>query len=264
LALVASLMLEILDSYVSSMRLIASPQRSLKLLLEATSNSSERFLRPKFFSPPQKARQQTSARHSAPAAARAAPWRLIPGPLQAATRPLYIRRWTQIQARGSCFCALFQKNEGLILIFLEFGASACGSPGGSFLGRMSDTLENEPVKVAVRVRPLSDHEKSLSAIQSLKVEGDSRLRAFHAENSFKDDRIFTFDHVFGTNSRREDLHRDVGSPLVEAVLQGCDACLFAYGALRFPTRVFVDLSATPFLARCLHSVCGTSSCISWC
>jgi hypothetical protein len=94
---------------------------------------------------------------------------------------------------------------------------------------MSDALDSEPVKVAVRVRPLSEHEKSLSAVKCLQVEGDARIRAFHAENSFKDDRIFNFDHVFGMNSRKEDLHRDLGQPLVEAALEGCDACLFAYG-----------------------------------
>jgi hypothetical protein len=56
-----------------------------------------------------------------------------------------------------------------------------------------------------------------------------QVRVFHSENSFRDDRIFTFDNVYGSGSTHMDLHQDLGKPLVEALLQGSDACLFAYG-----------------------------------
>lgn len=102
-------------------------------------------------------------------------------------------------------------------------------------------LPSEPVKVAVRVRPLNEYERSLSAVQCVKTEGDSRLRMFHADNSFRDDRLFTFDNVFGGQASHADLHRELGIPLVEATMAGCDACLFAYGMTGSGTCLFAHI-----------------------
>ncbi|BFZ07014.1 hypothetical protein BsWGS_10053 [Bradybaena similaris] len=101
------------------------------------------------------------------------------------------------------------------------------------------------VRVAVRVRPLSNKEKRLEvrniittngnciSINNVKVEGhseygDSRERVKH----------FTFDYCYDQGSTTEDsaeapsqelIYQDLGTEILQAAFEGYNACMFAYG-----------------------------------
>jgi kinesin family protein 3/17 len=42
-------------------------------------------------------------------------------------------------------------------------------------------------------------------------------------------KAYTFDHVFGPNSKQVDIYNLVARPIVEAVLEGYNGTIFAYG-----------------------------------
>ena len=65
-------------------------------------------------------------------------------------------------------------------------------------------------------------------LQVNETSGTIDVRASH--NSSSDDaKTFTFDHVFGPNSKQVDVYNIVARPIVEAVLEGYNGTIFAYG-----------------------------------
>ena len=87
---------------------------------------------------------------------------------------------------------------------------------------MTDT-NTDPVRVAVRVRPLSKREQVHGHVECV------RTMPQHGQLVLGDDRAFTFDHVFPGYVSQERVYENAIKPLVEGCFEGYNATIFAYG-----------------------------------
>ncbi len=115
--------------------------------------------------------------------------------------------------------------------------------------RSASSGNADNVKVVVRCRPMSDkeldndhreiifvnmnlHYKMINYYflisQVNETTGAIDVRPLHNTN---DDttKTFTFDYVFGPNSKQVDIYNLVARPIVDAVLDGYNGTIFAYG-----------------------------------
>ncbi|KAI8826977.1 P-loop containing nucleoside triphosphate hydrolase protein, partial [Fimicolochytrium jonesii] len=106
-------------------------------------------------------------------------------------------------------------------------------------------MASTSVKVALRVRPLSAKEVLASAQQCVSFYGPGvpqvsiapgnsvsvaeSLGLTTASSSSAQAKSFTFDHVFDTESRQEQVYGECVQPLVERFLEGFNATVLAYG-----------------------------------
>ncbi|XP_063992745.1 osmotic avoidance abnormal protein 3-like isoform X2 [Diachasmimorpha longicaudata] len=86
---------------------------------------------------------------------------------------------------------------------------------------------SESVKVAVRCRPMNQRERS-SGCQNI-VSVDPIAKTCTLDGSPGAGKSYQFDAAFGPDSTTEKLYEDVGSVVVEAVLEGYNGTVFAYG-----------------------------------
>lgn len=92
--------------------------------------------------------------------------------------------------------------------------------------------------VVVRVRPMNEQEKTKRYFQCVFPLDKKRLLLVDPEKYEKNilranrqhERQFGFDAAFGPNSSQEDVHEATTAHLVESVVQGYNATIFAYGA----------------------------------
>lgn len=84
--------------------------------------------------------------------------------------------------------------------------------------------EKASVRVAVRVRPLNDRENNTKSIINV---DDTTLKLRDPSTNKK--KIFNYDLVYDESATQEDLHRDIGSYLIDNAYGGYNTCLFAYG-----------------------------------
>ncbi|UJR28430.1 hypothetical protein I4U23_009670 [Adineta vaga] len=87
------------------------------------------------------------------------------------------------------------------------------------------------VKVVVRCRPMSDKELDNDHKEIVYVNesaGSIDVRGAHGTNE-ETSKAYTFDHVFGPNSKQVDVYNLVARPIVDAVLEGYNGTIFAYG-----------------------------------
>ncbi len=86
--------------------------------------------------------------------------------------------------------------------------------------------------MVVRCRPLNAKEVDAGS-QSQCVKTIPRQAVIEIKNpkSLPTDppKVFTFDAVFDANSKQDEIYRDVFSGLVDAVLEGYNCTIFAYG-----------------------------------
>jgi len=83
------------------------------------------------------------------------------------------------------------------------------------------------VKVIVRCRPLNSKEKSggyKEAVQCDEINGRVLI-----ERPNDPPKTFTFDHVFGKDSRQVDVYNLTSRPIVDFVCEGYNGTIFAYG-----------------------------------
>ncbi|XP_007567118.1 kinesin-like protein KIF3B [Poecilia formosa] len=96
---------------------------------------------------------------------------------------------------------------------------------------MSAGKHCEAVRVVVRCRPFSRREETAGCENILEV--DDRLGQITIRNpkAPPDEpmKVFTFDSVYGWNSKQRDIYDDAVRPLVESVLHGFNGTIFAYG-----------------------------------
>lgn len=84
-------------------------------------------------------------------------------------------------------------------------------------------MEEIPIKVAVRIRPLlckevlHNHQVCVRDIPNTQQIIIGR------------DRVFTFDFVFGKNSTQDQVYNTCIKPLVLSLIEGYNATVFAYG-----------------------------------
>ncbi|XP_045612288.1 kinesin-like protein KIF3A isoform X1 [Procambarus clarkii] len=91
--------------------------------------------------------------------------------------------------------------------------------------------DRENVRVVVRVRPLSEKETH-SGYKSM-VECDDLNCSLLVTNpdaqAGEPPKVFTFDSVFGQDSKQVDVYNLAARPIVENVLEGYNGTIFAYG-----------------------------------
>ncbi|XP_023423135.1 kinesin-like protein KIF27 isoform X2 [Cavia porcellus] len=84
-------------------------------------------------------------------------------------------------------------------------------------------MEEIPVKVAVRVRPLLCKEVLHNHQVCVRVVPNTQ------QIIIGKDRVFTFDFVFGKNSTQDEVYNTCIKPLVLSLIEGYNATVFAYG-----------------------------------
>ncbi|GAQ87488.1 Kinesin-like protein [Klebsormidium nitens] len=95
-------------------------------------------------------------------------------------------------------------------------------------GREKDKGVN--VQVLVRCRPSNEEESKQSAFQAVVCNEARKEVAVHQSIAGKQiDRTFTFDKVFGPESKQCELYEQAVVPIVHEVLEGFNCTIFAYG-----------------------------------
>ncbi|TNN17237.1 Kinesin-like protein [Schistosoma japonicum] len=90
--------------------------------------------------------------------------------------------------------------------------------------------ETDNVKVAVRCRPLDKKELMMSCKSVITVsEPDGCVTLKRTDSADDPPKQFTFDIVFGCNSKQTDIYNRVARPIIEKVLGGYNGTIFAYG-----------------------------------
>ncbi|XP_048360638.1 kinesin-like protein KIF27 isoform X3 [Sphaerodactylus townsendi] len=84
-------------------------------------------------------------------------------------------------------------------------------------------MEEIPVKVAVRIRPLLSKEVLHNHQVCVRLIPDTQ------QIIIGKDRVFTFDFVFGKHSTQDEVYTTCIKPLVASLMEGYNATVFAYG-----------------------------------
>ncbi|XP_004525336.1 kinesin-like protein Klp61F [Ceratitis capitata] len=95
-------------------------------------------------------------------------------------------------------------------------------------GHQSSRKTNQNIQVYVRVRPLNARERCIRSAEVIEAVSPREIVTRHTLES-KLTKKFTFDRVFGTDSRQADVYSTVVAPLIEEVLSGYNCTVFAYG-----------------------------------
>ncbi|KAM7541233.1 hypothetical protein Aperf_G00000044868 [Anoplocephala perfoliata] len=82
------------------------------------------------------------------------------------------------------------------------------------------------IRVAVRCRPLNNREASLGDFSIVESCKDQQVIL---KDKAASSRSYTFDRVFGPNSKQKDIYNDMVAPTVIEVLEGYNCTIFAYG-----------------------------------
>lgn len=88
---------------------------------------------------------------------------------------------------------------------------------------MESAMEEIPVKVAVRIRPLLSKEVLHNHQVCVRLVPNTQ------QIIIGQDRVFTFDFVFGKNATQEEVYSVCIKPLVVSLTEGYNATVFAYG-----------------------------------
>uniref|UniRef100_A0A671X2K2 Kinesin-like protein n=1 Tax=Sparus aurata TaxID=8175 RepID=A0A671X2K2_SPAAU len=89
---------------------------------------------------------------------------------------------------------------------------------------------NDNVKVVVRCRPLNQKEKMMGNRQAVTVdEIRGTITVNKLETPQEPPKTFTFDTVFGPDSKQLDVYNLTARPIVDSVLEGYNGTIFAYG-----------------------------------
>ncbi|XP_073507336.1 kinesin-like protein KIF3A isoform X1 [Phyllobates terribilis] len=86
------------------------------------------------------------------------------------------------------------------------------------------------VKVVVRCRPLNEREKAMGNRMAVNVDEIRGTIAVHKVDSMNEPpKTFTFDTVFGPDSKQLDVYNLTARPIIDSVLEGYNGTIFAYG-----------------------------------
>ncbi|KAM9311022.1 kinesin-like protein KIF3A [Gastrophryne carolinensis] len=86
------------------------------------------------------------------------------------------------------------------------------------------------VKVVVRCRPLNAREKAMGNKMAVNVDEIRGSIAVHKVDSMNEPpKTFTFDTVFGPDSKQLDVYNLTARPIIDSVLEGYNGTIFAYG-----------------------------------
>eukprot|EP00039_Didymoeca_costata_P005568 m.82575 g.82575 ORF g.82575 m.82575 type:complete len:1374 (+) comp12876_c0_seq2:187-4308(+) len=90
-------------------------------------------------------------------------------------------------------------------------------------------MSEETVRVLVRCRPINTREKNLSCKMVVKMDSSMGQVKLSKPNSDAAPKVFTFDGAYYIDSTSETIYEDCAFPLVDSVLEGFNATVFAYG-----------------------------------
>ncbi|KAI9316029.1 hypothetical protein BX666DRAFT_2122305 [Dichotomocladium elegans] len=90
------------------------------------------------------------------------------------------------------------------------------------------TKETTPVQVALRIRPLTSQDRAQPRF-SQSTESDVIKAIDNTVVVVPQQKLFTFDHVFGTHSTQEQVFESVASGLVDRFIDGYNVTILAYG-----------------------------------
>ncbi|KAK2588714.1 hypothetical protein KPH14_001604 [Odynerus spinipes] len=90
---------------------------------------------------------------------------------------------------------------------------------------------SESVKVAVRCRPMSSREQQQGCRNIVTIDTLTKCCTLESpsSNGVTGGKVYQFDAAFGPEASTESVYEDVGSVIVEAVLDGYNGTVFAYG-----------------------------------
>uniref|UniRef100_A0A9J7XT95 Kinesin-like protein n=1 Tax=Cyprinus carpio carpio TaxID=630221 RepID=A0A9J7XT95_CYPCA len=89
---------------------------------------------------------------------------------------------------------------------------------------------SDNVKVVVRCRPLNEKEKMMGHKQSVAVdEIRGTITVNKLDMTSDPPKTFTFDTVFGPDSKQLDVYNLTARPIIDSVLEGYNGTIFAYG-----------------------------------
>jgi len=91
--------------------------------------------------------------------------------------------------------------------------------------KASDNADN--VKVVVRCRPMNEKETNSNYTQVVKIDEVRGQVIVQGSNDVP--KTYTFDTVFGANSKQLDVYNLTARPIVDSVLGGYNGTIFAYG-----------------------------------
>lgn len=93
-------------------------------------------------------------------------------------------------------------------------------------------MASEAVRVIVRCRPENSREKALKCKKAVDVDEDRNqiiLKNAVGSVSGKQDKPFTFDGSYGSDSKTSTIYAESAASLIESVIEGFNATVFAYG-----------------------------------
>jgi hypothetical protein len=82
------------------------------------------------------------------------------------------------------------------------------------------------VRVAVRVRPLSERERAMGCRECVTVQGAATTLSAEPGVKGKDDKTFVFDYSYWHDVPQGVVYRDLAKPIVEAALDGFNGVIF--------------------------------------
>uniref|UniRef100_K7FWU8 Kinesin-like protein n=1 Tax=Pelodiscus sinensis TaxID=13735 RepID=K7FWU8_PELSI len=86
------------------------------------------------------------------------------------------------------------------------------------------------VKVVVRCRPFNEREKAMCYKMAVNVdEMRGTITVHKTDSSNEPPKTFTFDTVFGQESKQLDVYNLTARPIIDSVLEGYNGTIFAYG-----------------------------------
>nr|XP_033783417.1 kinesin-like protein KIF3A isoform X1 [Geotrypetes seraphini] len=89
---------------------------------------------------------------------------------------------------------------------------------------------SDNVKVVVRCRPLNEREKAMCNRMAVSVDEMRGTITVHKVDSPNEPpKTFTFDTVFGPESKQLDVYNLTARPIIDSVLEGYNGTIFAYG-----------------------------------
>ncbi|XP_003389109.2 PREDICTED: kinesin-like protein KIF3A [Amphimedon queenslandica] len=104
--------------------------------------------------------------------------------------------------------------------------------GGGSVVSPKPPEETDNVRVAVRSRPLSQSERNnnhQSIVTVDQTRGEITIVLPDPKGMREPKKTFTFDSVFGADTTQADVYNETARPIVDAVLEGYNGTIFAYG-----------------------------------
>lgn len=89
--------------------------------------------------------------------------------------------------------------------------------------------KTETVKVAVRVRPMNTREKNINSVNCVEVDKSNNQISVLKQDNPNETKTFQYDFVYPIGTAQRQIYDEVGFPLVEAVFEGYNGTIFAYG-----------------------------------